>query len=269
MNLLGSSFSHRNLLLRANQAPVRLLSFIFVATTAMVTFLMTWPIMPAVKPLLPELMGITLGGVQLHQEYQASRIGTSPGQVGLVLILLVAAVLSPFSSDAYSFLLTDVVAITLIAVGITLIEVPTRVVAIIETKHLTKVLQDFLEQGFWSPCVVTLTALAPTLDPAKPLFEPDPKHPMDLSPRTGYNFTPHFEHVPVYRDISRLAKRKAIELVLASTALPLGISKPIHIFGIGFEDGGMGDNCPLLPFLLDNDVPQTIVVMLSPVAAGL
>jgi hypothetical protein len=45
---------------------------------------------------------------------------------------------------------------------------------------------------------------------------------MDLTPLTGYNLTPHFEHVPVYRDISRLVKQKAIELVLASTALPLG-----------------------------------------------
>jgi hypothetical protein len=50
---------------------------------------------------------------------------------------------------------------------------------------------------------------------------------------------------------------------------PLGISKAVRILGFSFEDGGMGDNCPLLPFLLDNEVHQTMVIMLSPIAAAL
>jgi hypothetical protein len=186
----------------------------------------------------------------------------------LAFILLVAGVLSPFLEIAYTFFAFAIVQLVTIAVGSVLIEVPSRVVAIIGKRHLTKVLQDFLGRAPNMPCIVTLSALAPTLDPTKSLFEPDPRHAMDMTPRTGYNLAPHFEHVPIYRDISRLEKRRAIDLVLASTALPLGISKAVNVFGVSFEDGGMGDNCPLLPFLLQGPVSRVIVVMLSAIPAG-
>jgi hypothetical protein len=122
LNLLGASFSHRNLFLQTNKAPVRILSCIFAVGTAFVTFLITWPVMPAIQPLVPELMGIVIGGSQLYHEYRASKVATGPGRALLVFGLLVAAVLSPFLSVAYSFLLMDIVAITMIAVGIFLIE---------------------------------------------------------------------------------------------------------------------------------------------------
>jgi hypothetical protein len=79
LNLLGSSFSHRGLFLQTRNAPVWMLSIMFIACAALATFLITWALMPAEKAISFELIGIAFGALQLRQEYRASRIGTVPG----------------------------------------------------------------------------------------------------------------------------------------------------------------------------------------------
>jgi hypothetical protein len=134
--------------------------------------------------------------------------------------------------------------------------------------HLALVLNEFLTKQPIIPCFVTIAALERTIDREGSVFVRTARHHMDLHTPITYQLNPHYEHVPIYRDISRLRVDEAVRTIIASTSLPLGIAGPFTMRGISFEDGGLADNCPLLPLLIAQEVRQVLVVMLSPPGIG-
>jgi predicted acylesterase/phospholipase RssA len=67
--------------------------------------------------------------------------------------------------------------------------------------------------------------------------------------------------IPHYSDLSKLPKQQAIELCLASAALPFGIVLPVVVGDVKHVDGGVVDN-PIFPFMDNSDIDEVFVVSL-------
>lgn len=69
---------------------------------------------------------------------------------------------------------------------------------------------------------------------------------------------------PSYIELNSQIIDEAINYCAASAALPFGIVPPISINGIDYVDGGIIDNCPIIPFydLSEND--EIYILLLTP-----
>jgi predicted acylesterase/phospholipase RssA len=69
--------------------------------------------------------------------------------------------------------------------------------------------------------------------------------------------------IPHYSELSKLPRQQAIELCLASAALPFGIVPPVMIGDVKHVDGGVVDNCPIFPFIDNPDIDEVFVLSLK------
>jgi len=69
--------------------------------------------------------------------------------------------------------------------------------------------------------------------------------------------------IPHYSELSKRSKKEAMQLCLASAALPFGIVPPVMVNDVKHVDGGVVDNCPLFPFIDNPDIDEIFVVSLK------
>ncbi len=70
-------------------------------------------------------------------------------------------------------------------------------------------------------------------------------------------------HFPKYIDVN-LHPAILPKLLLASAALPHGIFPPFELDGMTYVDGGIADNLPVFPALMDGEVDHLIAICLRP-----
>lgn len=103
---------------------------------------------------------------------------------------------------------------------------------------------------------------------SRALFDPDRPRYRDLASGPGeppVNPQPNLTNywVPVYVRVDMLPSADAISPLLASAALPFGIVPGVRTTEGMFVDGGVVDNCPILP-LVAYDLDEVFVLTLSP-----
>ena len=64
-----------------------------------------------------------------------------------------------------------------------------------------------------------------------------------------------------YREINKLEKEQIIDILTASSAMPV-VYKPVEIDGAKYIDGGMVDNVPIRPLIEDAECSDLIIVKL-------
>jgi predicted acylesterase/phospholipase RssA len=121
--------------------------------------------------------------------------------------------------------------------------------AAFSSKGLEATVQGFLDRA---PMKIATYVTAAT---ARALFDPDRPRYSDLASAPGeapLNPQPLLTNywVPTYVRVDKMASAEAIAPLMASAALPFGIVPAIETTEGFFVDGGVVDNCPILPLTL-------------------
>jgi hypothetical protein len=131
LNILSAAFSHRREFLRLRNAPIEFLWIGFVLLNTWLAFLATWPFIKS-QPDASEGWGLFVGTLLLIYAYRDPSL-----RAPFFAVLIFLLPMSPISDHPFQMFLTSCVATASYAIGVALIEVPSRLVAIIEKTQLT------------------------------------------------------------------------------------------------------------------------------------
>jgi predicted acylesterase/phospholipase RssA len=134
--------------------------------------------------------------------------------------------------------------------------------SVLSQSGLAKSLQEILAHPLIVPVTVALSRQADINDPDSPrwYFDVTP-------PGPGSTAFPDTQRVWTtdYIRIDLVERDKALQISLASAALPFGIVPPVLIDDKVCVDGGLTDNVPVFPFVDNPDFDEVFVILLQPV----
>lgn len=127
---------------------------------------------------------------------------------------------------------------------------------------LAKTVGEFLRESRMNlPTYVTVAVARALFDPDRPTYSDFSSEPGMPPVNPQPTFVNHW--VPKYIRIDTLTSNQTVLALLASAALPFGIVPSVDLGGDAYVDGGVADNCPILP-LLGHELDEIFVLTLAP-----
>ena len=122
---------------------------------------------------------------------------------------------------------------------------------------LRKRIREILQAPLRCPTYATLTEHKAVIDADFPHWEPVMAQPGDP---ILYRAVPVLTYIPRYFKLNDLTEPDRSSAVLASTALPFGITPRVTVGSTSYVDGGMADNLPIRP-LVDLEACDVVIWM--------
>jgi predicted acylesterase/phospholipase RssA len=129
---------------------------------------------------------------------------------------------------------------------------------------LRELVSRVISEGIKIPLYVTMAEEDLVVDPDRPVWGESTARGAHL-----YWLEPNHQFFPNYINIAASPRELTIDSVLASAALPFGLTKSIVIGEKAYVDGGVVDNCPLYPLIAFEECTEIVVIRLSPGARKL
>jgi len=274
LNVSSARFSNRHDYFRRQGSSLIIPTIIFAAIVISLSIAISGAIFALNEYKIVIIGGSVSGLIALAALYNGPRIITGTIISGImfnpplifVMLLLTASEFSAESSyyallGAGSFAVSTALSIS---IGWAAASFPSQYVALLGTDHLRATLQTFLSHPWRRDCYASMSFHARTVDEASPIVH-DPQPAAAPDPNGGLNLNVHYEYVPIYRNLRQLPRSVVVRTLTASAALPLGIIKQENFGRLPFEDGGLSDNCPIVPMLMRPGDEQMLIVLLTPV----
>jgi hypothetical protein len=116
-----------------------------------------------------------------------------------------------------------------------------------------------ISEGIKIPLYVTMAEEDLIIDPDRPVWGESTAKGAHL-----YWLEPSHTFFPHYVSIDTFSQGRGIDSVLASAALPFGLTKSIVVNDKAYVDGGVVDNCPLYPLIAFEQCTEIVVIRLRP-----